>query len=46
MIIARITDVKSVMSRCVLSVCDDTGNGRVVQSTIKGGDDLEIGQYY
>lgn len=34
-----------MMNKCILSVCDDTGNGRIVQLTNQS-DDLEIGQYY
>ena len=34
------------MSRSVLSVCDETDNGRVISSNLNSGDDLEIGPYY
>ena len=46
MIVGRIKDIKSSMNRSILSICDETDNGRVISSNLNSTEDLEIGPYY
>ena len=39
-------DIKQTFNRNVLSVCDDTDNGRIISSNLNSGEDFEIGSYY